>query len=93
MCTPVSTCIARAILDNLYRFVVPAVAGPARLVPLGALATKEISADALRTAAARGRLQATRNQDGQWAAPATGRRLPRPSPPPNRQLNCPHFGQ
>ncbi len=25
--------LARAILDNLYRFVVPAVAGPARLVP------------------------------------------------------------
>jgi fido (protein-threonine AMPylation protein) len=58
--------IARAILDNLYRFVVPAVAGPARLVPLGALATKEITADALRTAAVRGRLQATRGPDGQW---------------------------
>ena len=25
---------ARAILDNLYRFVVPAIAGPVRLVPL-----------------------------------------------------------
>ncbi len=58
--------IARAILDNLYRFVVPAVAGPARLVPLAALATKEIGADALRTAAVRGRLQATRGSDGQW---------------------------
>ena len=34
--------LARAILDNLYRFVVPAVAGPARLVPLAALATEEI---------------------------------------------------
>ncbi len=58
--------IARAILDNLYRFVVPAVAGPARLVPLGALATKEITADALQTAAVRGRLHATRGPDGQW---------------------------
>lgn len=57
---------ARAILDNLYRFVVPAVAGPARLVPLAALASPEISADALRVAAARGRLQATRGADGQW---------------------------
>ncbi len=28
--------IARAVLDNLYRFVVPAIAGPARLVPLAA---------------------------------------------------------
>jgi fido (protein-threonine AMPylation protein) len=58
--------IARAMLDNLYRFVVPAVAGPARLVPLAALANKDIGADALRTAAIRGRLQATRGSDGQW---------------------------
>lgn len=58
--------IARAILDNLYKFVVPAVAGPARLVPLGALADERITADALRVAAARGRLQATRGPDGQW---------------------------
>jgi Fic family protein len=58
--------IARAILDNLYRFVVPAVAGAARLVPLAALANRQISAGALRTAANRGRLQATRGADGQW---------------------------
>jgi hypothetical protein len=58
--------LARAILDNLYRFVVPAVAGPARLVPLAALAHPGITADALRTAAIRGRLQATRGPDGQW---------------------------
>jgi hypothetical protein len=58
--------IARAVLDNLYRFVVPAVSGPARLVPLAALADGRINADALRTAAVRGRLQATRGGDGQW---------------------------
>jgi fido (protein-threonine AMPylation protein) len=58
--------LARAILDNLYRFVIPAVAGPARLVPLSALASSTINADALRTAAARGRLQATRGPDGEW---------------------------
>jgi hypothetical protein len=58
--------IARAILDNLYRFVVPAVAGPARLVPLAALATREVSSTALRAAAVRGRLQATQGPDGQW---------------------------
>lgn len=58
--------IARAVLDNLYRFVVPAVAGPARLVPLAALATRELSPTALRTAAIRGRLQATKGPDGQW---------------------------
>ena len=58
--------LTRAILDNLYRFVVPAIAGPARLVPLAALANERIGADALRTAAVRGRLQATRGGDGQW---------------------------
>jgi fido (protein-threonine AMPylation protein) len=58
--------IARAILDNLYKFVVPAVAGPARLVPLAALGSEEISHNALRVAATRGRLQATKGPDGQW---------------------------
>ena len=58
--------IARAVLENLYRFVVPAVAGPARLVPLQALATDQLGVGALRTAAVRGRLQATKGADGQW---------------------------
>src|SRR5690554_2392333 len=58
--------IARAVLDNLYRFVVPALAGPARLVPLAALETPELSRIALRNAAQRGRLRAQRGDDGQW---------------------------
>jgi Fic/DOC family len=58
--------IARAILDNLYKFVVPAVAGPARLVPLAALPTPGITAGALRAAAVRGALQASKGPDGQW---------------------------
>jgi len=58
--------IARAILDNLYKFIVPAVAGPARLVPLAALAGEGITHNALRVAAIRGRLQATKGPDGQW---------------------------
>lgn len=58
--------IARAILDNLYKFVVPAVAGPARLVPLAALATDDMNATTLRAAANRGALQATKGPDGQW---------------------------
>jgi hypothetical protein len=58
--------LARAVLDNLYKFVVPAIAGPARLVPLPALADSELSADALRVAAARGRLEATKGADGTW---------------------------
>ncbi|HTJ77172.1 MAG TPA: Fic family protein [Acidimicrobiales bacterium] len=58
--------LARAVLDNLYKFVVAMVAGPVRLVPLAALATPVITADALRTAAGRGRLEATRGADGEW---------------------------
>jgi fido (protein-threonine AMPylation protein) len=58
--------IARAILDNLYKFVMPAIAGPARLVPLAALATDEFNATALRVAANRAALQATKGSDGQW---------------------------
>ncbi|CAN5310990.1 Fic family protein [soil metagenome] len=58
--------IARSVLDNLHRFVYPAVAGPARLVPLAALASPKVSATALRAAATRGRLQAQKGADGQW---------------------------
>lgn len=58
--------IARAVLDSLYRFVVPAVAGPARMVPLAALATPTLNATALRAAAVRGALQASKGADGQW---------------------------
>jgi hypothetical protein len=63
---PLGELLARAILDNLHKFVVPAVAGPARLVPLPALATKQISANALRVAATRGRLRASKAADGTW---------------------------
>lgn len=63
---PLGEFLARAILDNLYKFVVPAVAGPARLVPLPALATAEVSANALRVAAIRGRLKAAKSADGSW---------------------------
>jgi hypothetical protein len=45
---------------------VPAIAGPARLVPLQALATDKLSADALRVAAIRGRLKAAKAADGTW---------------------------
>jgi Fic family protein len=58
--------IARAVTDNLYRFVVPAVAGPNRLVPLAALATKERGITTLRAAVERGRLKAQKGPDGQW---------------------------
>lgn len=63
---PLGELLARAILDNLHKFVVPAVAGPSRLVPLPALASQEISANALRVAATRGRLKASKAADGTW---------------------------
>lgn len=58
--------MARAVLDSLYRFVMPAVAGPNRLVPLATLVDPSASVTGLRAAAERGRLQATRGADGQW---------------------------
>jgi len=64
--SPLGELIARAIIDTLMRFIVPAVAGPARLVPLAALADRQISARALRAAAERGRLRAQRDERGQW---------------------------
>ena len=63
---PLAELLARAILDNLYRNVIPAVAGPARLVPLAALAAADLKAGALRVAAIRGRLRAIRDPDGRW---------------------------
>ncbi len=63
---PLGELIARAVTDNLYRFVVPAVAGPHRLVPLAALAHRGQTVTALRAAIERGRLHAQKGSDGQW---------------------------
>ncbi|WP_018352389.1 Fic family protein [Longispora albida] len=58
--------IARAMYDNLNRFIVPNLAGPARLVPLAALQDDRISQQALRQAAQRGRLDAVQGSDSVW---------------------------
>lgn len=63
---PLGEMLARAVLDNLYRFIVPAVAGPNRLVPLAALTTDSLTEGALRIAANRGRLRAQKGADGHW---------------------------
>lgn len=63
---PLGELLARAMYDNLNRFIVPNVAGPARLVPLAALANEEFSLTALRQAAQRGRLDAVHGPDGVW---------------------------
>ena len=58
--------IARAMYDNLNRFIVPNVAGPARMVPLATLVDEEFTMIALRRAAQRGRLDAVQGSDGIW---------------------------
>ena len=67
---PLGELLARAVLDNLYKFVVPAIADRERLVPLPALATKRLSPNALRVAAVRGRLKAVKVEDGSWRSSA-----------------------
>lgn len=63
---PLGEILARAMYDNLNRFIVPNIAGPARLVPLVALADESFSVAALRQAAQRGRLDAVQGSDGIW---------------------------
>ena len=65
---PLGELIARAVTNNLYKFVVPAVAGPARLVPLASLVDDNagLTATALRAAAERGRLRAQKSANGTW---------------------------
>ena len=54
------------MINNLNRFIIPNVAGPAKLVPLAALVDSDLSLVALRAAAQRGRLDAHQRSDGQW---------------------------
>lgn len=63
---PLAELLARSVIDNLNRLIVPNIAGPARLVPLKSLATPDLSYQALRQAAARGRLEAAYGADGAW---------------------------
>lgn len=63
---PLAEILARAMMDNLNRFILPNIAGPARLVPLPALVDADITLVALRPAASRGRLDAVRGTDGTW---------------------------
>jgi len=65
---PLGELIARSVTGNLYRFVVPAIAGPSRLVPLASLVDEKagLTKNALRVAAIRGRLRAQKLADGTW---------------------------
>jgi Fic family protein len=62
---PLAEMLAREVRDSIHRFLLPALAGPLRTVPLSALATKQLSKVALTSAAKRGRLKAL-IQNGQW---------------------------
>ncbi len=64
--SPLGELIARAIYDNINRFILPAIAGEARLVPLASLVDRDFSLAALRQAAQRGRLNAIQSPDGVW---------------------------
>ena len=59
-CGPLAEMIARTVKHSIDRFLLPALAGPIRLVPLTALAGRELSHNALLVAAKRGRLRAIR---------------------------------
>lgn len=63
---PLGEILARAMYDNLNRFILPNLAGPARIVPLAALASEEFSIAALRQAAQRGRLDAIQGGGDVW---------------------------
>jgi hypothetical protein len=67
-CGPMGELIARAVTNNLYRFVVPAVAGPARLVPSASLVDEKagVTVTARRAVAERGRLRAQKSDNGTW---------------------------
>lgn len=62
---PLAELLARAVSHSVERFLLPALAGPHRLVPLRSLTTEDLSHVALLSAAKRGRLQATQIR-GQW---------------------------
>jgi hypothetical protein len=63
---PLAIIIARAVIDNVHRFIVPKIAHGSDWVRLDSLVTPKISYLALRQAAARGRLESRIGEDGFW---------------------------
>lgn len=61
---PLGEILARAVIENLMRFILPAVAGRVKLVPLEVLVTKDLSINGLKRAIERGRLRAVRDAGG-----------------------------
>lgn len=63
---PLGELLARGMIDNLNRFILPGIAVPAKLVPIAALVDRDVSMLALRAAARRGRLDSHQDTQGQW---------------------------
>jgi fido (protein-threonine AMPylation protein) len=61
-----SEVLARAVCKTVEKHMLPALAGPARLVPLAALETPELSRTALLSAAKRGRLETVQIGGGHY---------------------------
>lgn len=92
-CGALGELVARAMLDNLNRFIVPSVAGPARLVPRAALAGRDVTLEALRHAARRGRLDAVQGADGVAEFPQGGRGVPGDPAPASLSLTSGRGGR
>jgi Fic family protein len=61
---PLAAIIAKAVLDNVHRFIMPSFAQNSDWVLLDSLVTKQVSYQALRQAAYRGRLESKIGDDG-----------------------------
>ncbi|MDR1514522.1 MAG: Fic family protein [Synergistaceae bacterium] len=64
--SPLGVIIAKAVIDNVHRFIIPQMAEGSNRVRLDSMVTKNISYAALRQAANRGRLEAEIGDDGFW---------------------------
>jgi cell filamentation protein, protein adenylyltransferase len=63
---PMAEILARAVKESLDRFLLPNLAGPAKLMPLSALERQGLNARGLRAAVDKGRLKARRDEHGRW---------------------------
>jgi fido (protein-threonine AMPylation protein) len=82
---PLAEIIARSVKESLDRFLLPSLAGPAKLMPLSVLERPGLTARALRAAAIKGRLKSRRDDGGRWLSTrlwvdeyASSRRMGRP---------------
>jgi Fic family protein len=64
---PLGELLARSVRDGIYRFLMPALAGPLSVVPLAGLASPDLSRYALVAAAQRGRLKAHKYAGGWYS--------------------------